>query len=154
MGRSRRFSSNGSTKWMIAGKIDSGALRGASGHHRLVFLFRLAGKKNPHGVDAHRGSERNIEQRDEGEDECHGSGPRLALQQTPSRDKSQSSLAKNEYPNHAEQRMQEGRSSRPSSGREERVRDDIQNHAANRIQGREGQPENSQQMNMPLHSSS
>jgi hypothetical protein len=119
-------------------KIDSGALGGASGHHCLVFLFRLAGKKNPHGVDADRRSERNIEQRDEAEDECHDAGPGLALQQTPSRDKSESSLTENEYPHHAEQRMQEGWRSRSSSGREERVRDDIQNHAANRIQGREG----------------
>jgi len=60
-------------------KIDSGALGRASGHHCLVFPFRLAGKKNPHGVDADRRSERNIEQREEAEDECHDAGPRLAL---------------------------------------------------------------------------
>jgi hypothetical protein len=123
-------------------KIDSGALGGASGHHCLVFLFRLAGKKDPQGVDADRRSERNIEQRDEAEDERHDAGPGLALQQTPSRDESESSLTQNEYPNHAEQGMQEGRRSGSSSGREERVRDDIHNHAGNRIQGREGQPEN------------
>ena len=50
----------------------------------LVLFFCVAGQQNPNGVDAERGSEGDIEQREEAGDERQNAGPGSALQQSAS----------------------------------------------------------------------
>src|ERR1019366_3068514 len=57
----------------------SAPLCGASGDQGVVFLLRLGGQQNPHGVHADGRTEGNVEQRDEAQDECDDASPGFPL---------------------------------------------------------------------------